>query len=437
LPMDYRYWIKDGDWRVFDEEMLARVDEAVAWGKKYNLHVMINFHRAPGYTVAPPREERNLWTDEDAQEVCALHWRTFAKRYRGVPNRNLSFNLFNEPYGPDSATHAKVVRLMVDAIREEDPGRLIVCDELNGGHSSLEELLPLKVALSSRGYVPFGVTHYKADWVAGSDSFPVPVWPIPVVANAFLCAHDDPSTGKRKGPLEILCQLERETEMTVVVRDVSLKATLTVKANGKSVFTKQFTCVPIEGEVGSRWEGYTHYLNTFDEACKVKLPAGTKNIKIENTSGDWMRLSKITMASSSGATGEVAVLGPIQSGWGKGQSAFVLGLDGKMTPAVGATNIFDRDVLWKNNVKPFSELESKGFGLMIGEWGAYNKTSHDVHMRWAEDCLKNWQKAGVGWAVWELRGGFGVLDSEREDVTYEDFNGHKLDREFLELLQKY
>jgi hypothetical protein len=36
-----------------------------------------------------------------------------------------------------------------------------------------------------------------------------------------------------------------------------------------------------------------------------------------------------------------------------------------------------------------------------------------------------------------LRGTFGILDSERSDVVYEDWHGHKLDRALLELLQRY
>jgi endoglucanase len=51
------------------------------------------------------------------------------------------------------------------------------------------------------------------------------------------------------------------------------------------------------------------------------------------------------------------------------------------------------------------------------------------------DWLDLWKEAGWGWSLWELRGGFGVLDSQRTDVEYEDFRGHKLDREMLTLLQ--
>ena len=85
LPMDYRFWIKDGDWTQFDEPTLREIDQAVEWGGKYGIHVCICFHRAPGYTVAKPPEKTSLWTDPETQRVCALHWATFARRYRGVP----------------------------------------------------------------------------------------------------------------------------------------------------------------------------------------------------------------------------------------------------------------------------------------------------------------------------------------------------------------
>ena len=97
----------------------------------------------------------------------------------------------------------------------------------------------------------------------------------------------------------------------------------------------------------------------------------------------------------------------------------------------------DRAWLWKTCIEPWKAVESKGTGVMVGEWGAFNKTPHEVVLRWAEDCLSNWRKAGWGWAMWNFRGPFGVLDSDRGDVQYEDFEGHKLDRKLLDLLQRY
>jgi endoglucanase len=53
-----------------------------------------------------------------------------------------------------------------------------------------------------------------------------------------------------------------------------------------------------------------------------------------------------------------------------------------------------------------------------------------------EDCLSLWKEAGWGNSMWNLRGAFGALDSERADVHYEDFKGHKLDRKMLELVKR-
>ena len=86
-------------------------------------------------------------------------------------------------------------------------------------------------------------------------------------------------------------------------------------------------------------------------------------------------------------------------------------------------------------VKPFRDLQAKGAGIMVGEFGAYNKTPHPVVLRWMNDSLANWKDAGWGWALWNFRGSFGVFDSGRDDVAYEDFHGHQLDRKMLELLQ--
>jgi endoglucanase len=50
------------------------------------------------------------------------------------------------------------------------------------------------------------------------------------------------------------------------------------------------------------------------------------------------------------------------------------------------------------------------------------------------DLLSLWKEAGWGWALWNLRGSFGIVDSGRSDVNYENFEGHRLDRKMLDLL---
>jgi endoglucanase len=87
--------------------------------------------------------------------------------------------------------------------------------------------------------------------------------------------------------------------------------------------------------------------------------------------------------------------------------------------------------------KPWIELVGKGVGVHCGEGGCYNKTPHPVFLAWFEDILGILTKNNIGYALWNFRGDFGIIDSGRTDVDYTDWYGHKLDGKLLGLLKKY
>jgi len=76
-------------------------------------------------------------------------------------------------------------------------------------------------------------------------------------------------------------------------------------------------------------------------------------------------------------------------------------------------------------------------GVHCGECGCWNETPHDVFLAWFDDVLSVLSEHGIGFALWEFNGTFGILNSGRKDVQYEDWHGQKLDRKLLTLLQKY
>jgi endoglucanase len=281
LPMDYRCWTDPNDPYKLNEKILKEIDQTVTWGELHGVHVSLNLHRAPGYTVAKPPEKLDLWTDEEAQKQFDFQWSEFARRYSGVPSARLSFDLVNEPAKIPAEAYAKVARRAVAAIRAVDPGRLVISDGLRWGREPVFELADLGIAQSTRGYDPMALSHYGASWVR-SDDWPEPTWPL------------------RQGD-----------------------------------------------------------------------------------------------------------------------------------------NLLDRDSLYRNHIEPWKKLEQKGVGVHVGEWGSYSKTPHQVALRWMRDFLTLWREAGWGWALWNLRGAFGILDSRRSDVAYEDFHGHQLDRKMLELLREF
>ena len=98
---------------------------------------------------------------------------------------------------------------------------------------------------------------------------------------------------------------------------------------------------------------------------------------------------------------------------------------------------WNRERLQRERLAPWQALEAQGVGVHVGEWGAFCHTPHEVVLRWMRDLLELWEAAGWGWAMWNFRGAFGILDSGRQDVQYEEFRGHKLDREMLELVRAH
>jgi len=433
LPLDYRTWIIEGDWKRLDEAGLREVDKAVEFGRKHGIHVCINFHRAPGYCVNNnPAEPADLWTDETAQQVCAMHWAAFAKRYKGIGNEYVSFNLFNEPKAMDEGVYAAVVRKMVAAIRAEDPDRLIIVDGLEYGSKPVASLVGDGVAQATRGYYPGKLSHYCANWVPGSSKWPLPAWPMPEVLQLL----HGPGKKELHSPLVLTGDFVAPTALRLRVGTVSRLATLEVKADGQSVFTRRLEPGPGSGEWKEAiWmEKWQLWQNRYDRDYFAAIPAGTKRIEILNSDGDWMTLTEIGLKPEGARREDILELhnsefNQRQGGvhWHPGSARL---FDGEA--------VFDREALWKSQVMPWVEFEkTHGVGVFVGEWGAFNKTPHPVVLAWMEDCLKNWKQADWGWALWNFRGSFGVLDSDRTDVKYEDFHGHKLDRSMLELLQKY
>ncbi|ABP65789.1 glycoside hydrolase, family 5 [Caldicellulosiruptor saccharolyticus DSM 8903] len=287
IPMNYRNWYVEERPEI-KEEVLEIIDKVVVWGQKYGIHICLNIHGAPGYCVnEKTKEGYNLWKDKEPLELFVSYWQTFAKRYKGISSKHLSFNLINEPrqYSKEEMTKEDFIRVMtytIEKIREIDKERLIIIDGVNYGNEPVFELTSLGVAQSCRAYLPFELTHYKAEWVEGSDKFSEPSWPL--------------------------------------VRD-----------NGE---------------------------------------------------------------------------------------------------------VIDREYL-RRHYEKWTKLFDYGVGVICGEGGAYKYTSHEVVLRWLSDVLDVLKELNIGIALWNLRGPFGIIDSGREDVEYEDFYGHKLDRKLLELLMRF
>jgi endoglucanase len=97
--------------------------------------------------------------------------------------------------------------------------------------------------------------------------------------------------------------------------------------------------------------------------------------------------------------------------------------------------LWDKAKLRIEDIDKWKPLTDAGAPVHVGEWGCFTQTPHEVCLAFMADEVSLWKEAGWGWSMWNLRGGFGVVDSNRADVQYEDFRGHKLDRKMLEIIR--
>jgi hypothetical protein len=217
--------------------------------------------------------------------------------------------------------------------------------------------------------------------------------------------------------------------LMVTVDTVSSQANLVVKSDGVIVFEKLFKPGAGQGE----WKESklvlpsNTYQAVYDRAYTAHIPAGTHELRLEVTKGDWMTLSEIRIHQLAFRPGSM--------NWGERQESFTLDAQGNLRADSGRL-YYDKERLDVEEIEPWKPLEVMNIGVHVGEFGVYNKTPHNAALALLRDKLDLFREAGWGWALWNLRGTFGILDSDRGDVKYEIYQGHKLDRAMLELLKQ-
>lgn len=430
LPIDYRTYTLTGNWNYIIESKIKEIDAAVEWGKKYGVHVCINLHRAPGYCVnssatLPVTQQLDLWTDTVAQNVFVQHWEYFANRYKDISPSRLSFNLVNEPSKVSEADYVKVMNRAIQAIHAITPNRLIFVDGLDYGKKILLSLKGVpNVAQSIHCYEPFLLTHYKASWVAGSSDWPVPQWPMYLIPTYLY----GPWKSEFKSALKFQGNFPAGTEIIVNVRLVSVESTLKITAGNKVVLTKKFVCGPDPGTdftkiVQTQW-GYQNISNLDFSAT---LNEAATSLVFENSSGDWMTINSISIK-----TGEKIITYNLSDNtWGSKQGTYNIDENGTLKNVDGSNML-----PFENYQIEFDSAKENNIPIMVQEFGSHNETPHKVAVDFLADLSEFFRENNMGWALWNLTGSFGILNSSRKDCTYELYQGLQLDREMLDALTK-
>jgi len=143
----------------------------------------------------------------------------------------------------------------------------------------------------------------------------------------------------------------------------------------------------------------------------VELPAGDRNILLSFHFHTPMPLTHY----GAGWTKVGEYKGPVRYPGEVVEEADLAGLPADLVGAIGRHDrYFDRFVLEERIAKPIALACASGLPLYCGEWGALPSVPRADRLRWYADFRSVLEKCGIGWATWDWKGGFGVVDRERK-----------------------
>ncbi len=95
--------------------------------------------------------------------------------------------------------------------------------------------------------------------------------------------------------------------------------------------------------------------------------------------------------------------------------------------------IWNRSAL-RDAYRGWRKVEKCGAEIHIGELGCFKHTPNDVAMRWYADLFRILKEFRWGYALWNFKGPFGIIEHGRPGAKYECLSGYQVDRALLDLI---
>ncbi|MCL2049697.1 MAG: glycoside hydrolase family 5 protein [Defluviitaleaceae bacterium] len=149
------------------------MDNCLKWCKNAGLNLVLDLHKAPGYSFGNNAEDNILFSDGVSQDKFVNIWQDVAARYKNEGD-SLIFELLNEVVDAQGDAWNKVARKAIEAILAISPTRYILLGGPNynsvHGLETLEIWNTEYVLYNFHFYEPMFVTHQNARWTALKDS---------------------------------------------------------------------------------------------------------------------------------------------------------------------------------------------------------------------------------------------------------------------------
>jgi endoglucanase len=151
-----------------DREAFDLLDAALDWCKEANLRAIIDLHILRTHYFITETEPR-LFTDPAEADRFAGLWRDLSAHLRRRETAWVAYELLNEPVATDPADWNRVARAAYDAVRADEPQRVIVLGSNRWNSTSTFPHLDVpagdpRLLLTFHFYNPMLITHYRAPW---------------------------------------------------------------------------------------------------------------------------------------------------------------------------------------------------------------------------------------------------------------------------------
>lgn len=171
LPFDYPLLENDAKPYVYDDAGFAYLDRCLAWCKEYGLNLVLDLHKAPGFSFGTP-DKNKLFTDAEMQKRFIAMWCAIAEHFKGE-GQNVVYELLNEIVEPDCSRWNSLATRSIEAIRKVDTEHYIIVGGID--YNSVWRLceMPMfaddKIIYNFHMYEPFALTHQHAPWTVLKD----------------------------------------------------------------------------------------------------------------------------------------------------------------------------------------------------------------------------------------------------------------------------
>lgn len=402
-----RYPDMPKDPRLVNMNELRQLDQLIAWGMKYDVHIQISSNRL---LDKDGNQTSTHLRDENGQEIPAVgtsnqsmpiqasawnlsreYWVMLAKRYADIPAKNLSFDLLNEQQAEkkDQLQLAKKhFPGLVQAVREINPDRpLIISFESNPNMEWIEFTASQGVALGYHPYHPAVLTSSNRTRVEMLPYLKA-IWPQPWLPGGLLRAG--------KGAITLTGAIGG-TQLSVHVQSASKEAALSISADGERLgrfpLSKLLTYNKLLKEYGM-----------YDNLVTVDIPENAQSVEV-----------KFAKAGAGGIIDTMLLTGPfgtinIQTHDSNGHPdnskalPIVVHADGTLS---NTENTFvDAEYIYEHKIKPVHDIAKKyGVGFMCNEFGAFSigyKWDIETIAQYHEDMIAMFNEKEIGWCNGEM-----------------------------------